>query len=295
MLGKILLLLSLATLVFVGPFAFYRNAAAVTESGDITVSGTIPTPPPQDAPTIDQPKNDATFNQKNITISGQCTAGLTVRIFSNNIFVGSTVCQDDDTYSLRADLFLARNDLVARQYDTLNQSSPDSNQITVYYSAPRPTVPGDDSQQPPSVAHFQLVIDYDYTVQSIFAGQAFLLPIQFRGGTAPYVVTIDWGEGSSNSFNRNNTNGFDTSFIYEKPGTYIVGIRVQDSAGQEAYLQFVLIVNGEPGPVDVTKIASREVTTDLTVLVGSVCLGLILVSFIAGKYSVKKRKKVVDN
>lgn len=295
MLGKILLLLSVAALVIAGPPTLYKSVSAATESGDITVSGTIPTPPPQDAPTIDQPKSGTTFSQKNITISGRCTADLIVRIFSNNIFIGSTICRSDGTYSLRADLFLARNDLIARQYDALNQASPDSNQITVYYSAGRPSVPGDDSQQPPSVAHFQLIIDYDYTVQSIFAGQAFLLPVQFRGGTAPYLVTIDWGEGSSNTFNRNNTNGFDTSFIYEKPGTYIVGIRVKDSAGQEAYLQFVLIVNGQPGPVDVTKIANREVTTDLTVLIGSVCLGLILVSFIAGKYSAKKRKKDIDS
>lgn len=293
MLQKLLLLGSLTVIVFNG-FILVNSAAAVTESGDIRVSGTIPTPPPESAPTIDQPKNGTTFNQKNITVSGRCTKGLIVKIFSNNVFAGSAMCGSDDTYSLTIDLFLARNDLVARQYDNLNQASPNSNFVTVYYAAPRPTVPG-EGQQPPSIAHFQLVIDYDYTVQSVFANQTFRLPVKFRGGTGPYLVTIDWGEGSVNNFNRSNTNSFDTSFIYEKPGTYIISIRVRDSAGQEAYLQFVLVVHGESGPVSVNQIASREVTTDLTFLIGGACLALVLLAYIAGKYSVRKRKKDVDN
>lgn len=299
MLAKIIIL-SIALFTTAVSFNAAATAYAATANGDITVSGTVPTPPPENAPTIDQPTEGNTFDHKDITISGRCEPGLIVKIFSNNVFIGSTVCSGDGTYSLRVDLFIARNDLVARQYDSLNQASPDSNKVSVYYSPAQPVIPDPDSNsgqgdQPPAVAHFQLIIDYDYTVQSIFAGHAFRLPVKFMGGTGPYTVTIDWGEGSSNSFKRNNTNSFDTSFIYERPGTYIVSIRVNDSAGQQAYLQFVVIVNGEPEVNTVTQLAGQELDLDITILTVTVCITLVLLAYIAGKHVAKNRKKDVDN
>lgn len=297
-----LLVLTGAILAVLISFLATTDSYAATSNGDITVSGTVPTPPPENAPTIDQPTSGNTYNQKNITVSGRCDASLIVKIFSNGVFVGSTVCQNDGTYSLRIDLFIARNDLVARQYDSLNQASPDSNMVNVYYSPPPPVIPdtsgshqGDSAEQPPAVAHFQLIIDYDYTVQSIFAGHAFRLPVKFMGGTGPYTVTIDWGEGSSNTFKRNNTNSFDTSFIYERPGTYIVSIKVNDASGQEAYLQFVVIVNGEPQANEVIEVAGRQTTTDITVLVVVSGTILITLAYLSGRYVSKKRKKTVDN
>lgn len=301
MLAKLFLLSFLVTALVGFNAAIDVNAAS--ENGDITVSGTVPTPPPDNAPTIDQPSQGVTFDHKNITVSGRCDPGLIVKIFSNNVFVGSTVCQGDGTYSLRVDLFIARNDLIARQYDSLNQASPDSNMVTVYYSPVQPTLPDSDSggtgsgqdDTPPSIAHFQLIIDYDYTVQSIFAGHAFRLPVKFMGGTGSYIVTIDWGEGSSNTFKRNNTNGFDTSFIYERSGTYIVSIRVNDSSGQEAFLQFVVIVNGPQEANRLIQIAGRDVKIDITILIATICAALILSAYIAGRHVSKNRKKDVDN
>lgn len=296
MLTRLLLAVAISAVLIC---SFGSVSYAATANGDINVSGTVPTPPPENPPTIDQPTSDHIFNQKNITVSGRCDPGLIVKIFNNGVFVGSTVCQSNSTYSLRIDLFIARNDLVARQYDSLNQASPDSNAVSVYYSPPQPAFPGTGApgadNQPPTVAHFQLIIDYDYTVQSIFGGHAFRLPVKFMGGSGPYTVTIDWGEGSSNSFKRSNTNSFDTSFIYERPGTYIVSIKVNDSIGQEAYLQFVVIVNGVPQTSEVVEVAGRQASTDITLILGASGAVLVIVAYLAGRHVSKKRKKTVDN
>ncbi|HET8670132.1 MAG TPA: hypothetical protein VFM05_05730, partial [Candidatus Saccharimonadales bacterium] len=93
------------------------------KDGAIGLEGKIPSKPPATAPTITTPSNGAVFNQIPITVGGLCTTGLLVKIFANNVFVGSVMCERG-SYSLQVDLFPGRNDLVARAFDTFDQSSP---------------------------------------------------------------------------------------------------------------------------------------------------------------------------
>lgn len=237
-------------------FPFPAFAQTQTDSGTIDLTTTVPGAPPASAPTINQPASNQTFQSKNITVSGSCINGLIVKIFSNSIFVGSTTCQASNTFSLPIDLFVDRNDLVARQYDFANQASPDSATVTVFYIPPssQPATPG--SQVPAEqVAKFQLVIDADYTAYGLFVNQPFKLPIHFLGGSPAYTVTVDWGDGSSNNFVRQTTDKFSAEYEYTRAGLYNVVIKVVDSTGQQAYLQFVVIVHGKnqqqsQGPVD---------------------------------------------
>src|ERR1039458_1665129 len=102
-------------------------------SGSIGLQGTISTAPPTRGATIAIPSNGAVFTAVPITVSGLCPSNLLVKIFSNNIFVGSTVCSNG-SYSLQVDLFGGRNGLVARVYDSLGQAGPDSNTVTVTFN-----------------------------------------------------------------------------------------------------------------------------------------------------------------
>lgn len=278
-----------------GSFLISSPLFAVSQSGDITVSGTVPTPPPETPPTIDQPSDGTTFDTKNITVSGRCSPDLIVKIYSNNVFVGATICRSDGTYSLNIDLFLDRNNLLARQFDSLNQSSPDSNTVTVFYLPPeqKPQLPGAAPRAPaPTIAEFQLVIDYDYTVQGVFVNKPFHLPVAFRGGTGPYIVTIDWGDGSSNRFQRSTIDPFDVDYTYSRAGRYIVTIRVTDSTGQVAYLQFVVIVHGQPDDPGTLLLFGHKINQDMTltvILIGSL---LLIIAFLAGK---GMRRRKIDN
>jgi hypothetical protein len=253
---KVVLQLLFAALVLVGTslLALPASAATITKDGSVQVAGTVPGPPPATPPTIDVPTNGSSFDQKNITVSGTCIAGLVVKVYRNGVFAGSALCGGDGRYSMQIDLVLKRNDLVAYQCDSSNQASPPSNLVSVTYELPvPPTTPpssGGGSSAPvpapasPGTPANQLIIYYDYTLQGIFKGQTFTFPVQFTGGVGPYAVSIDWGDGTTNVFSRPDITPFSTQHAYAKPGTYVVKVRVADSQGQQAYLQLVIIVNG---------------------------------------------------
>lgn len=236
------------------------SAAPQTGSGTINVDGAIIGPPPTTAPTIEIPIPNTTFTTKSITVKGSCIVNLIVKVYRNGFFAGSALCQTDGTYSLAIDLFLGANDLVARQFDSANQASPDSNKVLVFYSpTPPPSLPDTPpspstipqnhtetpGESPSGAAQFQLVIEYDYTLQSLFVNNPFHLPVTFAGGTGPYAVNINWGDETNDVSSRSTTDPFSLSHTYTTPGYYTVSISVSDKNGDKASLQFVLLVNGK--------------------------------------------------
>ncbi len=202
--------------------------AATTESGSIGIQGTIPSPPPSRGATIAVPANGAVFTSVPITVSGLCPTGLLIKVFANNIFVGSVVCVGG-SYSLQADLFSGQNDLVARDYDALDQAGPDSNTVSVNYS---------DAQ----FLQFgtQLTLSSAYAERGAPPGQVLDWPILLNGGTGPYALSVDWGDGSAASLQSVTTAGAVTiSHTYAAAGVYKVIVKATDKNGNEAFLQLV--------------------------------------------------------
>lgn len=226
----------LATALWLGsvPTALAIGSSAPEQSGSTGLQGTIPSPPPKTAATIANPVNGRTFTTLPVEISGLCTTGLLVKIFSNNIFVGSANC-DKSSYSLSVDLFSGDNTLVARVYDALDQQGPDSNTVTVNYK---------DS----ALAAFGERISLSSSVAKMGAnvGTALSWPIILSGGTAPYATTVDWGDGSAYDLKSLSFAGtFDITHTYKKAGIYRVIVKATDSTGASAFLQLVGVGNGE--------------------------------------------------
>src|SRR5262245_49990987 len=80
------------TLVFAPAVALAVIPPPGPGSGSSGLQGTVKTPPPQNAPTITTPTNGQSFSKMPITVAGLCTSGLLVKVFSNNVFVGSAEC-----------------------------------------------------------------------------------------------------------------------------------------------------------------------------------------------------------
>lgn len=272
------------------------TAATQVQSGNVNVNGIVPGPPPTTPPTIDSPAQGQNFDTKNITVSGGCIVGLLVKVFDNNVFAGSTLCQAGGTWSLQIDLNIGRNDLIARQYDTLNQSSPDSDTVTVYYVPPSisPSIPGDNTNPPVQTAEFELRINYDYTVIGIFPGQQFRLPISFYGGTPPYAVSIDWGDGTTSLYSRSNSKEFISEHVYKEPGYKTLTIKVTDAEGNTAYLQFVLVVNGKvnsPFAIPIFDGGRIAIAWPILGLAGGLGAGMAGGILLERHYLVKRRKR----
>jgi hypothetical protein len=238
----------LATLS-IGSFANAATPYTGPEAGSIGLTGTMPAAPPKVAATITKPVNGQHFSTTPITVSGSCPAATLVEIYKNDIFAGSTPCESNSTYSIQIDLLFGQNNLKAKVYDVLNQAGPDSNTVTVFYDAAFPVA------APSSFFDFsgaQLILNTDAAFRGSFPNQALNIPITVIGGTAPFAINIQWGDGTNDIVSRSDNNTFNVSHVYKKPGTYKIIIQGTDSKKLVAYLSVAAIINGTPNVLATT-------------------------------------------
>lgn len=220
--------LALAVGLLLGGTGAALAAAPTQASGAIGIQGIIPSPPPTRGPTITVPSTGATFTSIPITVSGLCPTGLLIKVFDNNVFVGSTTCSGG-SYSVQIGLFSGQNDLVARDYDALDQSGPDSNLVTVTFTNAQFLQFGT-----------QLVLSSAYAERGAAPGTELDWPILLSGGTGPYALSIDWGDGSSTDLMSLSSPGSITlKHTYKVSGIYTIIIRATDKNGETAFLQLV--------------------------------------------------------
>lgn len=205
---------------------------AATSSGSVGIEGKVPGNPPR-APTITFPSNGSSFTTLPVKVTGLCQSGSLIKIFKNKVFGGSAVCKNG-SYSIEIDLFVGRNELVARAYDDLDQASPDSNKVTVTFPASQ--FSGINRVSLSSV----------YAKRGASPGQKLTWPIILSGGNGPYAISVDWGDGSRPDLISQQFPGtFTISHTYKSAGVYNVLVRATDKNGEVAFLQLVGVGNGE--------------------------------------------------
>lgn len=88
--------------------------------------------------------------------------------------------------------------------------------------------------------------DYQYTVH--VGHQAAEISVDVAGGTTPYKVAADWGDGATTSLDRDAPGVFSVNHVYPSGATankdYPVIIRVTDQHGQQAVMQLSVVVKG---------------------------------------------------
>jgi hypothetical protein len=204
------------------------------KQGSAGVQGTVPTPPPDVAATIITPTSGSSFNRNPIQVNGLCTTGLLVKMFSNNVFVGAAICVDG-SYNVQIDLFEGRNDLIARIFDALDQPGPDSNVVTVNYH----------NDQFAGLGVQPLTLSSIYALRGANPGDELNWPIIVSGGTGPYAISVDWGDGKPVALQSEEFPGtINISHVYDTAGTYKVTVKATDKNGMTAFLQLVGQANG---------------------------------------------------
>ena len=245
-------------------------------SGSIGLQGTISTAPPKSGATITTPSNGAVFSALPITVSGLCPNGLLVKIFANNVFVGSVTCANG-SYSVQIDLFSGQNDLVARVYDALDQAGPDSNNVTVTYNSA-------------TFAQFgtQIILTSIYAQRGAPPSQELSWPILLSGGTAPYAISVDWGDGSpTDLISQPTAGGFTIKHVYKSAGIYKVIVKATDKNGDTAFLQLVAIATGATQSGSGGK---SSTTTTRTIIIWWPCL--LMIPLIVAAFWVGRRNEL---
>jgi hypothetical protein len=275
---KIVILATVLIAALLGTYAFQplkANAAQQSDTGTLGIEGEIPSNPPTNAAGISIPRNGQVFTSTPITVSGTCNKDYLVEIFKNNVFAGSAICKGG-SYSMQIDLFDGLNDIIARQYDSLNQAGPDSATTTVTFnntianSGTRPTITS------------------AFAKRGADPGDALSWPITLSGGTAPYATSVDWGDKSTEELISRSTPGqFSIQHVYAQSGIYNVTVKVTDANGASAFLQVVGISNG---PIQQTSSSSGGPITPPTKTTKVIIwwpmlalLSLVVVAFWLGK------------
>lgn len=204
------------------------------QSESIGVEGTIPSPPPSQAATITTPATGQSFTNIPVTVSGLCPANTLIKVFSNEIFVGSAVCTNG-SYNLQISLFSGRNDLIARVFDSLDQQGPDSRVTTVNFN---------DAQFGQFGSY--VLITSQYARRSADPGTALEWPVIVSSGLGPYALSIDWGDGSPPDLRSEPFAGTITPrHTYKTPGVYRVTFKVVDRNNTTGFLQVVAVARGD--------------------------------------------------
>jgi hypothetical protein len=253
--------------------AFAVTPVENPQSGSTGVEGTVQGAPPSQAPTIATPSNGSSVSSIPITVSGLCVSGLLVKVFANNIFVGSVVCTNG-SYSLQVDLFSGLNNLIVRQYDALGQQSPDSNSVSVTFN---------DAQF--SQFGSRVTLTSQYAEKGADPGQTLTWPVSLSGGTGPYAMSTDWGDGTTTTLQSVSYPGvINLAHVYTDAGTYNVVVKATDANGTTAFLQVVGVANGEAtnnssGNGSSTTITKNKILWEPA----AIALPLILIAFWLGR------------
>lgn len=258
------LLVLFAGIVLAGFTTSTLAASPPPIANSIGLSGTLPKSPPTVAATISAPANQQHFTTSPVTITGTCPTGTLVEVFKNNIFAGSSPCDDQGNYSFKIDLLFGQNNLVARVFDVLNQAGPDSNTVTVFYDVtPVQTEPLGLL----NLSDRQLLLNTDAVYRGIFPNQLMNMPISILGGTPPFALNVQWGDASNDVISRPDNEAFNAGHTYTKPGVYQVSIQASDSQQRAAFLQIAVIVNGQPTPIALASSTTPKATLMTRLLV----------------------------
>lgn len=219
-----------------------ENSLPAECGGSYAVAAVVPPPRPDKPVTITSPTGGQAFDTNPITVEGTCPAGSLVKVLTNGILVGSVICGSNGRFSVQVDLVIGRNDLTAFPYNTIDQQGPNGNTVTVTLNAP------------PGGAGFstELLLQTTAYYRGLKPGDEVVWPLEIVGGTAPYAVSVDWGDGTTDLLTRLAPGPFTVSHTYKKAGTGYLStfpliVRAKDSANHSAYLQVTSIVNDPKG------------------------------------------------
>ncbi len=256
------------------PTAQAVQPAPGPQSGSSGLQGTVRTPAPTVAATIATPSNGQSFSKMPITVNGLCPNGLLIKIFANNVFVGSTMCSGG-SYTLKVDLLDGRNDLIARVFDDLDQPGPDSNIVTVTYNNDQFRTTGVPTLSLTSI----------YARRGANPGDELVWPITVSGGSAPYAVSVDWGDGQGDDlYSQPFPGNFNIKHVYKSAGIYVMIVRVTDKDGRTAFLQLVGQANGSVTQSNNQAVGPSVITKTIVLWIpAAIAIPLIFFSFWLGR------------
>jgi hypothetical protein len=208
---------------------------------------------------------------------------LLVKLYKNNVFSGSDLCRGG-SFSITIDLFSGTNELVARHVDDLDQQGPESNKVTITFN---------DSADRPNLSE-RIIVTSAFARRGADPGEALTWPLIISGGTAPYALSVDWGDGTAPDIYSVPIPGeFVVKHVFAQAGVYRALAKITDKNGVISFFQMTAVVNGEVNQEQVAGAVenSRTITKVLWWPVVLVIPFVITTFYLGKKYEVTRIKQ----
>lgn len=300
-----LVLILLCTGLVLGMFGLLSSKVAADEQFQVTAK--VFAPAPTQPAHINSPAGGSELTANPVNVSGSCQSAdpqHIVKIFSNDQFVGSTLCTNGGTFSVEVDLFSGQNTLIARTFTFQDVEGPPSAPVTITFKPSEVTPPvaerpsGTDSrpgrgsgagnEQKP----FRIVSKSQNA--SFVRGKPFKLTFVIEGGSAPYALSVAWGEGKRELLSINEAKEITLTHIYKNNGQYNIHIEAVDQMQRRATLRLGATDGISLANVASTISRSRLLHVDLPLLiVYSAACGAVASFWIGERWQLHKLAKKV--
>ncbi|MDB5163522.1 MAG: hypothetical protein JWS12_139 [Candidatus Saccharibacteria bacterium] len=285
--GLALVLIS-AGLVLSLTFSLSAKARAATD----TAATQALAPQPHFAAQISLPAVGTTYTSNPIQAVGVCetaTPTNTIRVYSNDLFVGSTTCDEKGQFSMLMDIFDGQNRILARTFNFQGLEGPASNQVVVNYTEqtlPQPKSklqtksPAIPVNTPPRFHLTSAITSLLFT-----KGKSFDANFTILNGQPPYAVHINWDDGQEELLTFSTAQEVTIGHTYIQEGAYKIKIEATDSQRREAVMSLAA-VSTLPNLGSTNVIGGHNLSNyslSLIVLISYCLICLIVMSFWLGQ------------
>lgn len=262
-------------------------------ASEIITTAKVAAPAPSLPAIITSHHNEEVITTPTVQFTGTCSyvaPSTAIELYIDTVFVGSSICETTGTFSLSTTISTGRHLIVVRTANVTGDYGPDSSPLHITYmkgdesqSPQTPTPPNTTSNTAPpaSVAPNGVQIYSKFTYLLYGPEKDAEWVGYFSGGTAPYTVAIDWGDGTSSSYTATDSKSQTYRHSYRKYEPFFVTLTVTDADGSQTSMQLAaitpyvdssatpgLIAGGERARIDQILLYSAYATLATLVLLG---------------------------
>lgn len=268
---------SIMVLLCVGVFLSLWTYKAIADSYSVTAS--VMAAPLNSPSVITEPANNSTVYVPTVQLYGSCEYMSYIKLFRNGLFAGVAYCMPDGRFAIKTDLFLGINTLRVDAYNITDNQGPISAPMTIIYQKPvqssagytlnppadKPVDTGHETTAGILAANPPMLLTSDFHYDTFVTTSKFEWALDVEGGTPPYDIHVDWGDGTTSDFKFPIDPVFHISHTYKKSGYYPILVTSKDKYGQIRLMQLAALIH-KPGSGEIiaTTQKSDTPTSDLS-------------------------------
>ncbi len=168
----------------------------LAESLDVSASVNATLPPNGEVPMIETPDDNSTQTLQNVFITGKCIVfdpTLIVVLLRGGQTIGTGPCLPDGTFRILVGLDKGKNIIVPMYMTITGLTSSFGKLVTIIYDQPANITPATGAQSCVDEG-LNILLDYDFITYSDTTLSQILYTV--KQGCEPYIVTINWGDGT---------------------------------------------------------------------------------------------------